>query len=342
MISGLLISLFSIAFSDSVQRLTWDNSSLDYSTASADLEWRVWFKLIYDDASETLKLTIFRIKGVTSSASRSSQTSVFFICYLLPDQTTKLQTAMYLNNGNVYFDETLTFHVPKNQILAKKLRLSLYEMDCRRNRNTLGHILIKLKDINIDNKTAHYLCRDTASDFALIKDSNGEVHLSLSYDREREKLRLQIFAAKDLPKVPNISFLIIWTSSLCTVTSSFYLVTNVMVGAKTAKTKLGSIHPTLEGVFNVTYNFRLALKLVDNNSCCLRFTVMQINSTVNPPVVRSKSSTTSMSSGAATPSPKTPKDGGVVDFEEEAASAGNLVQDKQEFKFFQDQDRSEF
>jgi len=139
-------------------------------------------------------------------------------------------------------------------VYEKKLRLSLYEMDLARNRNTLGHAVVKLSDVNILNGSCHYLCRDTVATLSLVSanlrtgflcclditrlvfcckkcivdrksgkinkiwcfswknvffkasEGRGEAHVSLYYDQDKEKLKIIIFAARNLPDMSGIDF----------------------------------------------------------------------------------------------------------------------------------------
>jgi len=225
-------------------------------------EWRVWFKVQFEEINENLEITIYRAKCLSGISSYSaSKSSVFFILYLLPDENNRQQTALYPNSECPSFDETVSFRVQKGQVDQKKLRLSLYEMDANRMRMVLGHVIVKLDELQVGTGGIHYLCRNMQMQATLPASNLGEVYVSLCYDVQSEKLKVQIFAARELPPSKN--------------KMKYYLQTIVIMGTRSVKSKRTDVHTSLSGIFSCFYMFQVPCKHLD--ACCLQFFIKEID-----------------------------------------------------------------
>jgi hypothetical protein len=246
------------------QRSSYDSATTETSCRIEieSSEWRVWFKIQYDEVSENLDITIYRAKCCSGIPFQlATKSSVFFILYLLPDENNRQQTALYPNNGSPSFDETLRFRLLKHQVDQKKLRLSLYELDASRTRMVLGHVIVKLDDLQVADGGIHYMCRNMQMQATSPASNLGDVHVSLCYDVQTEKMKVQIFAAKDLAESK--------------AKTRYYLQTNVIMGTRSVKSKRTEDHTSLSGVFNCLYVFQVPCKHLD--ACCLHFSVKQID-----------------------------------------------------------------
>lgn len=56
----------------------------------------------------------------------------------------------------------------KHQVEQKKLRLSLYELDASRTRMVLGHVIVKLDDLQVAEGGIHYMCRNMQMQATLV------------------------------------------------------------------------------------------------------------------------------------------------------------------------------
>lgn len=99
------------------------------------------------------------------------------------------------------------------------VRLSLYDVDrATRTRLSLGHVRVPLAELQLQGSGSHYLNRHlTTGPGALeVRGNKGdikeqriqantnlpEVHVSLCYHPDKEKLKVQVFAARNLPESP--------------------------------------------------------------------------------------------------------------------------------------------
>jgi hypothetical protein len=188
---------------------------------------------------------------------------------MLPEQDRR-QTALYPNTGSPSFDEAFIFSVSSEDFLTKQLRLSLYDIDATRTRICLGHTIVKLIDLgNVATGGVAYLNKNLEQLAAVLDETGPEVHVSLYYNPQDEKLKVQIFATRNLPE---------------SMTDTTYILrTSVILGTKTAKMKETSPSDSLYGVFQCSYAFQVPSRHID--TCCLQFHVIAQSKGQNERVV---------------------------------------------------------
>jgi len=213
------------------------------------------FKIQYQADTGQLEVTIFRAKCTPVRHSAGLDTSVFASVYMLPEQDRR-QTALYPNTGSPSFDEAFIYDLSPEDFPAKQLRLSLYDIDATRTRICLGHTIVKLADLaNVATGGVAYLNKNLEHLAAARDETGPEVHLSLYYNPQSEKLKVQIFAARNLPE--------------SMVKKTYVLRTTVILGTRTAKIKETDPSDSMYGVFQCAYSFQVPPRHID--TCCLQF-----------------------------------------------------------------------
>lgn len=183
----------------------------DAETNSCNYRARIWFSVTFDTAEVPQQQMNIHISKVELDVSPSDLMGLerweeaFVSVYLLPDESHQLRTKTVDRTGSsLIIDQTLVFkfgHPPclAEPLLPSALRLSVYQIDRRRLRHTLGHVIVTLDDRSDLGSGDVMVCKDLISDEALSNyNSLGEIRLSMTYDPEANRLKVTVIEARSL------------------------------------------------------------------------------------------------------------------------------------------------
>jgi len=140
--------------------------------------------------------------------------------------------------------------------------LSLYTIDGGRTRTCIGHVAQPLCGLHIFDGRVHYLTRDLGNLETNSKDGClGETLISLCYHMQKEKLKLHVLDARNLPPQTPTD-------------AKYYFQTDIVIGDRIVKTKRTPMQSTLLEVFDCAYAFQIPCKHLD--VCCLAFTIVEV------------------------------------------------------------------
>jgi len=224
---------------------------------------RVWFKLVYDGAVETLTVEILKVKQLLPRDHSNTPRDSFVKLFLLPDERFSQQTKVRPRSNNPTFGEKFVFQVSNSELRRRCLRLSVYDAG-KGGRHLVGHALVTLKEI--DPKEGEYLWRDL-DDIAHTGDTGtsiGELNVGLSYIPTLSRLNVVVGKARNLRKVDLQS-------------NGIYVKIALTQGHSTVKTKITS---TLDGALDLNFDESFSFKVPpeDLDKSCLSIMVLTTRS----------------------------------------------------------------
>ncbi|XP_052263097.1 synaptotagmin-15-like isoform X4 [Dreissena polymorpha] len=231
----------------------------DASTASSSqsitpppvpsLHGRVWFTALHDQAANRLIVTLIKVKELRGRAEEEPSRDPFVRVFLLPEEQTYHTTRIHKKTLNPIFNETFAFNVDTHSLVARSLRFSVYDVDRRRIRHTLGHVVVSLEDIDL--KSSAIVCRDLEPGM-LAAPSIGEVCLALTYLPNLERMKLVVLQARN-------------TRLSSDPEAGFFIRIHVHYGKKLLKIKqtlVQGVGPEVH--FNESFSFCTSNKSIDN------------------------------------------------------------------------------
>lgn len=117
---------------------------------------RIWFSLEYDVQAEKLIVNVDKICNLpgrqqrsSTSLSSTSSCDPFIRLYLLPDEKRYLQSKMKRKTTNPVFKETFMFTMSYNLLVARTLRITIFDVDRFMRQTVIGHVLEPLNGLDI-------------------------------------------------------------------------------------------------------------------------------------------------------------------------------------------------
>nr|KAI8767093.1 synaptotagmin-9-like [Biomphalaria glabrata] len=156
---------------------------------------RLWFSMVYDATVEQLHVTLIKVKDLPGRSNSSLPRDPFVKIYLLPDERTCRVSKVKKKTLSPVFNETHTFLVGPEEIKKRVLRFSVYDVDRRRVRHSLGHVMINLKGLDLTKGDVMW---SDLEPMAQATSSLGELQFSLVYIPANEKIKIGIHRAKNL------------------------------------------------------------------------------------------------------------------------------------------------
>ncbi|XP_013401578.1 synaptotagmin-15 [Lingula anatina] len=219
---------------------------------------RIWFALVYDAAVEQLTVTLNKAKYLPGRAKNAPR-DPFVKLYLLPDERTCQQSKVRRKTLSPKFNESFVFQVPADNILERILRLSVYDVDKRRVRHSLGHVLLPLAGMDL-TKNGEMIWRDLEP-VSQASASLGDLNVSLTYVPNLERIKIVVLRARNLCKLD------------LDPETGVYVKVQHMVGRKLIKSKKTvAQRGTCDPVYNESYSFAVPGRALDSSN--FQFTVM--------------------------------------------------------------------
>jgi hypothetical protein len=161
---------------------------------------RLWFTVVYNEVSRKLFIRVIKAKYLKPRDRSNTLRDPFVKVYLLPDEANRQESKIVENTLAPHFDQTFEFTNERSDLIKfKTVRLSVYDVDKRRVRHSLGHVIFPL--CGYDVASGVVIWRDLESDESLSSwHSMGEVSLALRQDLQSESLQVSVVAARNLRK----------------------------------------------------------------------------------------------------------------------------------------------
>ncbi|XP_053209596.1 synaptotagmin-15-like [Panonychus citri] len=222
---------------------------------------RIWFKVNYEEKNEQLTINLLKIKNLPSRVKGSVNCSDPFVrIYLLPDGRRYVQSKVKKKTCNPRFDETFVFQVPNKSVQDNSLRLTVFDNDRGKRHNLIGHVIVKLKDLDFISSNPPLLWRDLELEQDEPPSESGEINVSLCYNPMIERLTITVCEAKDL-RWPDDTPL-----ETCVKISLF-------TGSKMVKTKKTSMAKrNFQPNYNESFHFKL-----NQTSVAISHVLIQVN-----------------------------------------------------------------
>ncbi|XP_060065394.1 synaptotagmin-15-like [Ylistrum balloti] len=219
---------------------------------------RLWFSVIYDAAVEQLHVTLVKVKELIGRGRENRARDPFVKIFLLPDERNCRISKVRKKTLTPVFNENFVFEVSTEDIGESILRFSVYDVDKRRVRHSLGHVLLALRDTDLTKGDTVW--KDLEQSHQL-SDTPGELCFSLNYLPNLDKIKVLILNAR---KLRQLSF---------DKDSGTYVRIHMMHGRKLHKVKrTATYRATTDPTFNESFSFSLVGKVLD--SCSFEISVM--------------------------------------------------------------------
>lgn len=219
---------------------------------------RLWFSVIYDAVVEQLHVTLVKVKELVGRGRENGARDPFVKIFLLPDERNCRISKVRKKTLTPVYNENFVFEVSPEDIGESILRFSVYDVDKRRVRHSLGHVLLALKDLDLTKGDTVWKDLEQSHQ---ISDAPGELCFSLNYLPNLDKIKVLILNAR---KLRQMSF---------DRDSGTYVRINMMHGRRLYKVKkTATYRASTDPTFNESFTFSLVGKVLD--SCSFEICVM--------------------------------------------------------------------
>ncbi|XP_061196190.1 synaptotagmin-15-like [Saccostrea echinata] len=225
---------------------------------------RLWFSVLCDVAVEQLHVTLVKVRELPGRGRDNSPRDPFVKIFLLPDERNCKVSKVRRKTLAPVYNESFTFQISPDQMKTRVLRFSVYDVDKRRVRHSLGHILVPLQDIDLTKGDLMYRDLELNSQ---VHTTMGEINIGLTYLPSVEKIKVVIIKAKNLRQID------------IDQNKHVFVRIQMVHGRKVCKTKNTMHHrASTEPTFNESFSFSVSGKTVDTCS----FEISLMTSTKTP------------------------------------------------------------
>lgn len=226
---------------------------------------RLWFSAEYVETDEQLNVTLIKVKELPGRSTDDHTRDPFVKIVLQPDESSCKTSKIRKKTLSPVFNETFIFQVTPLDLTTRSLRFSVYDVDKRRVRHTLGHIVVPLQDTDVTKSAILWRDLEVNVQHGL---TAGELDIGLNYLPHMENMKVIILRARNLKSAgydPDLGLI---------VKIDFFN------GMKLVKTKQTLLQRAGEDTnFNESFTFSTAGKSIDN--CNYVISVMLVSRTGN-------------------------------------------------------------
>ncbi|KAL8569530.1 hypothetical protein ACOMHN_002077 [Nucella lapillus] len=222
---------------------------------------RLWYSLTYDPTVEHLNVTLIKVKDLPGRGSHNQPRDPYVKVFVLPDDRACRTSKVRKKTMSPVFNESFLFQVPADELKKRVVRFSVYDVDKRKMRHSLGHVMVPLCDVDLDHEDTYWSDLETSTQ--LTSCLLGDVHLSLCYQPQHEKLKVNVLRVRHFKHTD------------MDTQSRLYMRLQLFYGRKLHRTKrTGSRHAWghEEVELNEAVSFSMAGKQLD--SCRLELALM--------------------------------------------------------------------
>lgn len=165
-------------FLGTVQPDLYRESDDEDTTIPTGMNGRLWFSVHYRSDAQELDVNLVKAKHLSGRGLNNTSRDPFVRIYLLPDEENYLQSKVRRRTLSPKFNEKFTFQVEESDLCNRTLRMSIYDVDKRKVRHTLGHVIIPLDKIDLESNML--IWRDLESSALQTPTIRGEIQITLS------------------------------------------------------------------------------------------------------------------------------------------------------------------
>lgn len=237
---------------------TWSDDE-ESPTAPPSVHGRLWFSLTYRSDDQELDVNVIKAKYLPGRGLNNAPRDPFVRVYLLPDDDSFRQTEVKRRTLSPKFDETVTFKIEEAEVRRRTLRLSVYDIDRRKVRHCLGHVMLNLEKEPLAPEKVIWMELDNVPK----KSSQiGEIQISLTCNPFTNRIKAAALQVRRFSRLQENS-------------TSVYVKLSLNHGRKSVKEKATEVREWRSGdevSFADVFSFGVAGRYFD--SCSLCFTVM--------------------------------------------------------------------
>lgn len=156
---------------------------------------RLWFSVTYDQTVEQLNVTLIKVKELTGRSTEDHTRDPFVKVVLQPDESSCRTSKVRKKTLSPVYNETFIFRLTPLELTTRSLRFSVYDVDKRRVRHSLGHVVVPLQDIDVTKNES--LWRDLEVNVPH-GPTAGELNIGLNYLPHMENMKVIILRARNL------------------------------------------------------------------------------------------------------------------------------------------------
>ncbi|KRX27819.1 Synaptotagmin-15, partial [Trichinella nelsoni] len=198
---------------------------------------RLWFELEYDSDRQRISVCVGKV------------------LYLSPFDRQFAQTKTKRKTLNPKFDEVIIFDLSPDHFDERSLKFVIYRVDTLMRALPFGQVIFPLKDYTIKRKKRVTFWRDFERNVTDIPIVTSEIHCSLVYYENLQRLTLTVMEANDLNLTGNNES---W---------GVFLKVELCLGARKLKTKKSQVvKKTRSPVFNQSFSFSISPERIDEAS----------------------------------------------------------------------------
>lgn len=156
---------------------------------------RLWYSVLYNPDVEELAVTLVKVKDLPGREPNNSPRDPFVKMFVLPDERNIRVSKVKRKTLNPVYNETVSFIVPRSEVAKRVLRFSVYDVDKRRVRHSLGHVLVNLKNIDLGKGDTRWADLEAAVQPVSVM---GDVQVSLLYQPHNDKIKVGLHKARNV------------------------------------------------------------------------------------------------------------------------------------------------
>ncbi|KAL1240267.1 Synaptotagmin-15 [Trichinella spiralis] len=224
---------------------------------------RLWFELEYDSDRQRISVCVGKVRNLPNHNYGKEVCNNFFIrVYLSPFDRQFAQTKTKRKTLNPKFDEVIIFDLSPDHFDERSLKFVIYRVDTLMRALPFGQVIFPLKDYTIKRKKRVTFWRDFERNVTDIPIVTSEIHCSLVYYENLQRLTLTVMEANDLNLTGNNES---W--GMCIIFTQCFLKVELCLGARKLKTKKSQVvKKTRSPVFNQSFSFSISPERIDEAS----------------------------------------------------------------------------
>lgn len=156
---------------------------------------RLWYSLVYDAAVEQLNVTLVKVKDLPGRGSHRHPRDPYVKVFLLPDDKTCRTSKVRKKTLCPIFNENFVFSVTADDVKNRVLRFSVYDVDKRKVRHSLGHVMVPLRDVDLGHVDTYWADLEPMTQ---VLSSLGDLQVTLCYVPQTEKIKVGVLKARNL------------------------------------------------------------------------------------------------------------------------------------------------
>ncbi|XP_076458070.1 synaptotagmin-1-like [Babylonia areolata] len=160
---------------------------------------RLWYSLEYDASVGQLNVTLIKVKDLPGRGFHNHLRDPYVNVFVLPDDRTCRTSKVRKKTLSPVFNQDFFFQVPAHQLKERTLRFSVYDVDKKKVRHSLGHVMVPLGDVDLTQVDTHWA--DLEASTQMVSCPLGDVQLGLCYQPQHEKVKITVQKVRHLKHI---------------------------------------------------------------------------------------------------------------------------------------------